>query len=104
MTRNSRLEYLASRNIPPKPLTRRELVKLMAKRLKRQLIEKGMIPDPSKRPPYYTFHWTYGEQTGKVRADTRSQAKAAIKKELGIKSGRLPQEVEISNAAQPAST
>ena len=75
----------------------RELIDIMARRYRREMINRGIIPDPSKRAARYKFIWFYGSLCGKVYADNRSLARSLIKQELGIKKkNRLPIEVEIT--------
>lgn len=65
--------------------------------MKRKLIEDGTIMDPANRPPKYIFHWEYGDITGDCLCDNKSEARAVIKKDLGIsKKKRLPKEVIIT--------
>jgi len=96
MTRTTRHEYLqgvyARQAARIKPPTVNELVKKQARSIMRQLKEEGRIPARLTNK----FAWSFGEQHGHVMADTRSQARALIKKELGTgKNARLPEGVEI---------
>lgn len=76
--------------------TRQEVLQRLLRKHKKELIRRGIIPDPALRPPRYKFCWTYGDLNGEVYADDRSTARAMIKHELGIrKKIRLPQEVDI---------
>ena len=113
MTRTTRRQYqeqVAARQGVRTP-TKREVVKKAARRIIRQLIGAGQIPDPATRGPRNKFAWSFGEKYGNVKANTRSQARALIKKELGInKNDRLPVGVQIidtrdiKGADQPSST
>lgn len=77
-------------------LNRDEIIKLLARRYKRELINRGIIQNPATRPPRYKFTWTYGNLGGAVYADHRSHARALIKYELGLKKkNTLPKNVEI---------
>lgn len=83
-------------------LTKDELVGILFRRHKRDLIRRGIIQDPADRPPRYRFDWVYGDITGVVYADDRSDARGMIKRELGIrKKKRLPIEVEITRTLNP---
>lgn len=74
-----------------------ELVAILFRRHKRELIRRGIIQDPAKRPPRYKFQWVYGEINGVVYADDRSTARGLIKRELGIrKKNRLPVGIDIT--------
>ncbi len=100
MSKNSkRLPQIGKRphgNFRHKKLTRNEVISALSRHYKRTLIERGVIQDPSTRPPRYKFSWTYGSLNGVVYADDRSLARSLIKRDLGIaKKKRLPVEVEI---------
>lgn len=83
-------------------LTKDELVNILFRRHKRELIRQGIIQDPADRPPRYRFDWVYGDITGVVYADDRSDARGMIKRELGIrKKKRLPIVVEITRTLNP---
>lgn len=74
-----------------------ELIGILLRRQKRELIRRGIIQDPAKRPLRYKFQWVYGEINGVVYADDRSTARGLIKRELGIrKKHRLPSEIDIT--------
>lgn len=76
---------------------RDDLIAYLFRCQKRELIRRGMIEDPATRPSRYKFHWVYGNLNGTVYADNKSDARALIKKDLGIKKkNRLPIEVEIT--------
>lgn len=67
------------------------------RRMKRGMVAEGLLIDASCRPARYQYNWTYGDLSGKVFADDKSQARAAIKSDLGIsKKKRLPSEVVIT--------
>jgi hypothetical protein len=70
----------------------------LAKAMKRQLIDDGLIMDPAKRPPLYRFKWVWGRLSGEVVADTKSEARSLIKRSLlGVTPNkRLPQGVVIT--------
>lgn len=81
----------------PSAATQKRMKDRLFRAVKRQLIDQGVIMDPSARPPKYQFTWAYGELTGECFADTRSEARAIIKRDLGIpKKQRLPSEVTIN--------
>lgn len=83
-------------------LTKTELVGILFRQHKREMIRRGIIQDPADRPPRYRFDWAYGDITGEVYADDRSDARGMIKRELGIrKKKRLPIEVEIIRTINP---
>ena len=76
---------------------RQQLITLLCRQHKRDLIARGIIQDPQLRPPRYKFMWVYGSMSGAVFADDRSYARSLIKRELGIsRKHRLPIEVEIT--------
>lgn len=78
-------------------LTTRDKFKRFYREVKRKLIADGKIVDPSKRAPKYQYHWTIGDrdQGGIVAANTTGEARGLIKKQIGIKRGRLPQCIKI---------
>lgn len=39
----------------------------------------------SLKPPRYKFDWRYRGQSGTIEADTRSEARAELKRRLGLK-------------------
>jgi hypothetical protein len=91
-----------STNLGPRKVTgltkpnQKKLLEVLFRRQRRELIQKGLIPDPRDRPPRWRFDWTYGDLTDSVYAETRSEARALIKTDLGIrKNKRLPIEVVI---------
>jgi hypothetical protein len=72
----------------------------IGRKIKRDMIDNGLIADPSKRAPRHRWAWQCGEpgdrKGGIVAADTRSQARALIKKEMGLKpQHRLPVGIQI---------
>jgi len=109
--RMTRREYIDSRPLPKRKVTRKMLFDLMSMRMKQAMRRRGDLP--LKRPKAWDYD--FGGRTvvigklgegvtskgGTVYAFTRSQARAEIKAILGIKKGRLPMEVNI-NEAQPA--
>jgi len=102
MTRHDRAAAIARK---PRKLTFREAVVKVRRAIKRRLIGEGHIMDPSKRLPRFRWTYVYGEQTDVVLADTRSQAKAIIKRALGLAKGhRLPAEVQITGESTRANT
>jgi hypothetical protein len=69
----------------------------LAKAMKRQLIDDGLIMDPTNRPPRYRFEWVWGRLSGAVVADTKSDARSLVKRALALpKNARLPQSVVIT--------
>lgn len=74
-------------------------------RYKKDLIARGVIPNPADRPYHYQFSWVYGDMEGVVYADDRSSARGLIKRELGIRrKDRLPIEVRITRSPNEDST
>lgn len=77
--------------------TQQDLIQFMFRRQKRELIKRGVIQDPANRPSRFKFVWKHGNLGGVVYADGRSEARAIIKRTLGIpKKKRLPQSVDIT--------
>jgi hypothetical protein len=84
-----------NKNFLRKP-TKDEVIQLLARKYRRELINRGIIPDPACRAPRFKFTWTYGTLTGIVYADQRALARALIKRELGLsKNKRLPNNITI---------
>jgi len=100
-----RIEFIAAHATAPK-LTKRDKFKRFYREVKRRLIADGKIVDPSKHPPKYQYHWTVGDrdQGGIVCANTTGEARGLIKKQIGIKKGRLPQCIKIVRILNDAST
>lgn len=69
----------------------------LQRRQRREMINKGLIPDPKLRPPRFKFNWVCDSSEGVVFADNQSLARSLIKKELGIpKKQRLPLQTVIT--------
>lgn len=85
-----------------RPYKVKEMMKQrLMQHFKRELVKAGMSLGDD-RPPYYQFNWTFGELSGTVYADTKSEARAFIKRDLGIrKKDRLPVEVKIERFQNP---
>lgn len=94
--RRQRIEHIAGHMTSTKQ-TKKEKLAFLFREVKRRLIKDGKIDDPSKRPPKYQYHWTVGDrdQGGIVAANTMGEARGLIKKQIGIKKGRLPQCIKI---------
>lgn len=76
--------------------TRVEQTASLLRIIKRKLIQDGIIEDPAKRKSRYVFKWSYGQIAGETFADNTSNARAMIKKELGLgKNKRLPMEINL---------
>ena len=85
--------------------TQQDLWQTLYRRQKKDLIARGVIPNPVERNPWYKFTWVYGEVEGVVYADDRSSARGMIKRELGIRrKNRLPIEVQITRSPNEDST
>ncbi len=82
-----------SEHFRPRKTTKAERFKKFYREVKRKLIADGKIADPSKREKKFQYHWTIGtrDEGGIVLADTTGEARGLIKKQLGIKKGRLPE-------------
>lgn len=91
----------------PYKYTKPQKALALAREIKRRLYDAGILT--RKARPNFDWHWFLSSNRmsgniqnttplgtgGVVQADTLSQAKAAIKKELGIKGKRLPAAVRI---------
>lgn len=78
----------------------KEAIDAIGRKIRRDMIANNLMPDPKKRAPRQRWAWQCGEpgdrKGGIVAADTRSQARALIKKELGLKpQHRLPVGIQI---------
>lgn len=107
MSRNYRGRQVGKRHDGTRirPLSNDEIARRIAAQIKRDAIKRGIIPDRSQQPPRYKFTWRYGNIEGVVYANTRSEARAMIKRDLGIKKKkRLPIEVEIEREPNEDST
>ncbi len=94
--RQQRVEYVSAHTRNPVK-SKKERLAFLFREVKRRLIKDGKIVDPSKNPPKYQYHWTVGDrdQGGIVVANTMGEARGLIKKQIGIKRGRLPQCITI---------
>lgn len=111
MSRTTRLQRA---NAQPRR-ARKVLMPVFMDRLKRQMkrmmIADGRIANPATREPWFVWYWSlkmsaardHNTTGGTIYADTKSQAKAQIKRALGIKKGRLPSYVNIAGAPNDAS-
>ena len=94
--RQTRQEYIASLPRKRQKPTVQEVAKLLALRVKQSLRKRGLVP----AKPVPQWQWEYsceaGTVSGIVAGHTRSEARALIKEELGIKNRRLPQGVVIT--------
>lgn len=78
-------------------LTKTEVVGMLTRGAKRQLIAEGQIQDPRTRPKRYLYIFDCAGVIGQVKADTTGEARAKIKKQLGIsKNKRLPKDIQIT--------
>ncbi len=85
--------------------SKQEIVTRIARQIRRDEIARGIIPTTVKRPPRYKFLWSYGNLSGVVYDDNRSQARGQIKRELGIpRKRRLPIEIVIQRHPNESST
>lgn len=91
------------RLLRPAPVkkTFQEALAMVKRQMKRQAIADGVILDPRLNPPRFEWHWEwpshdgkYAVFGGKVFANTRSEARSLIKKELGLKK-RLPTNIVL---------
>ena len=82
--------------------TMKEMVKQrLLRHLHRAMVQDGLAMGVH-RPPYFQFNWTFGDLDGTVYADNRSEARAMIKKDLGVpKKKRLPIDVNIERYDNP---
>jgi hypothetical protein len=86
------MQYVLSRPSTLPKLTKRQILTKLQREVKRRMIADGVIEDPSQREPRFEWHWEYVDSVlgnlvhhggGVVKADTRSEARALIKEELG---------------------
>ena len=69
---------------------------MVKRQIKRKAIADGVILDPRNNPPRFEWHWELDGQSGIVRGNTRSDARAIIKQTRGLKKkDRLPVHVTI---------
>ncbi|REJ65596.1 MAG: hypothetical protein DWQ31_16790 [Planctomycetota bacterium] len=101
MSRMTRHQFLATKQTRRRTNRDTAATRLL-RQMKRQLVAAGKIEDPVNRPPKYEWRWQLGSDFGHeaihgiVQADTRSEARAFIKRELGIpKNRRLPMQITI---------
>lgn len=68
----------------------------------RPKLDRGRTERAKRTPKALSaWHWRRSADMtgGKVFAQTRSEARARVKSQLGIKRGRMPMDVELSKAA-----
>lgn len=75
-----------------------DLVSRIKRQMKRHLIRDGKIQDPATARPRFEWHWCTPEGSvgGSVSANTKGEARALVKKELGIKKNRRLPKVNFS--------
>lgn len=107
MARMTRHEYYREAVRPQKHNpSKMEMAKVVACEIRRRLRAAGVLPQPTSEGKY-KWHWLdrSSDTNGTVSANTRSEARAAIKRILGIRSdGRLPATVEIVKAEEPCAS
>ena len=103
MSRTQRFQMQVRGPKKNRKFTEAEVVGKVQREIKRRLVAEGHIVDPAKRVKP-EWHWALkisapgNLRGGVVNADNRSEAKAAIKKQLGV-NGRLPGYVVILGPA-----
>lgn len=112
MSRMTRLQYNAMRPSSDRKQTLKEFMAMANREAKRRMIADGIIEDPSRKEPKFQFHWEatvthVGSTGGIVKANTRGEARALIKKELGLSKNAslnkyILKIVRVPNAATPA--
>lgn len=100
-----RVEFI-SEHMQPRKTTKRQRFNKFYREVKRRLIADGKIADPSQRPKKWQYHWAVGDRDEGdiVYADTTGEARGLMKKQLGIKKGRLPQCIKFVRIPNDAST
>lgn len=106
MSRTDRQQYLESRHsrVRPTKITLFAFEQKLNKILRQRAFDSGML---SPGGPIYTWNYDFGDldgqNVGTVVARDRSEARAAIKKQLGYgKKRRLPVGVKITRSSQVA--
>jgi len=90
--RVSKFEVAEAHRETPKTLSKEERKKIWNRLAKRFLRVQGYIAP--KTP--LQWRWSLGDQSGVVEAFTKSEARAAVKRALGLsKKQRLPAEVTL---------
>jgi len=101
MSRTTQRQRIHQQKPPtPRKFTQTEIMGKIQREVKRRMVADGHIVDPAQRVKP-EWHWAAKlsardcyPRGGTVNADSRSEAKAAIKKQIGIK-GRLPDYIVI---------
>ena len=94
--RRTRIEYFESIPHRPRKVSYDEALAMVKRQIKRKAITDGVILDPRNNPPRFEWHWELDGQTGIVRGNTRSDARACIKEKVGLKKkDRLPVHITI---------
>jgi hypothetical protein len=97
MARMNRMEHytaMMSRQRPtPVKFTRNEINEFIRRHFKRRMIEQGLLPAKVEKPPKFVWGFSYEGEHSSVTANTRSEARAKIKKLLGLK--RLPPHFDL---------
>lgn len=118
MSRSSRGDVGFGSRQRPRKFTKPEKVAMIKREINRRLISDGTLSDPSKARPKLDWHWHYKGSTqgldlqgvlhrsneigGIVAANTRSEAKAQIKK--NFPGGKLPKTLTITGIAPDANS
>ncbi len=106
MSRNYRGRKMIGKRVQVntlRPATERVIIRDRVMRaIRRKMVNDGILMDRSSRPRKFQFNWTFGELSGTVYSDSKSEARAFIKRDLGISAKkRLPMEVAIERRHNP---
>lgn len=77
----------------PHKLTVSEVGEMLRREIKRRAVRGGHIEDPAQKLPKWEFHWKFRDFGGMSRANTKAEAIALIKADMGVK--KLPASIEI---------
>jgi hypothetical protein len=118
MARTTRFQYFERLPFRRRKISFDEALGMVKRQIKRKAVADGLIVDPATRPPKCQWAWecppgtisaTYNMKDGEllsvtenptsgvVAANTRSEARSLIKKQLGVsKKDRLPAGIVIT--------
>lgn len=101
MSRMNRIEHgeamMARQRTKPVKFTRQEINQFVHRNFKRRMISQGLLKLVDK-PPKFLWSFSHEGEDGSVVANTRSEARAKIKKLIGLK--RLPPHFDLEKIGE----
>lgn len=102
MSRMNRVEHgaamMARQKRKPVKFTRQEINEFIRRHFKRRMINQGLLKPLIEKPPKFVWGFSHEGEHGSVAANTRSEARALVKKYLGLK--RLPPHFDLEKCGE----